>query len=169
MQYCTVLSSLFDAAGPLDGSEADCFIKQLAHGDEYLHGVGIAHCDLKPENLLLTTEGSLKISDFGCSQWICPHEGSDEIRMLSGGRGSKPYKAPEEYTQDEFDGRAVGVWACGVIYIHMRLLRHLWYQARQDAMYYTRYIEERRIEEGYAPIEALEPVSLPLSLSMICS
>ncbi|KAK8872397.1 Serine/threonine-protein kinase hal4 [Apiospora arundinis] len=159
MQYCTAgtLSSLLDAAGPLDNSEADCFFKQLAHGVEYLHDVGIAHCDLKPENLLLTTEGSLKISDFGCSQWIFPLEGSDEIRMLSGGRGSKPYIAPEEYTQSEFDGRAVDVWACGVIYMHMRLFRHLWYQARLDDAYYTRYIEDRRVEEGYAPIEALEP------------
>ncbi|KAK8132043.1 kinase domain-containing protein [Apiospora kogelbergensis] len=160
MQYCAAgtLASLLDAAGPLDGSEADCFFKQLAHGVEYLHGVGIAHCDLKPDNLLLTTEGSLKISDFGCSQWILPLEGSDdEVQMLSLVRGSKPYIAPEEYTQDEFDGRAVDVWACGVIYMHMRLFRHLWYQARQDDMFYTRYVEERRVEEGYAPIESLEP------------
>ncbi|KAK8877762.1 serine/threonine-protein kinase hal4 [Apiospora arundinis] len=167
MQYCTAgtLSSLLDAAGgPLANSEADCFFKQLARGVEYLHDdVGIAHCDLKPENLLLTAEGRLKISDFGFSEWIAPNlegsgGGSDEIRMLSGGRGSKPYIAPEEYTQSEFDGRAVDVWACGVIYMQMRLFpHHLWYQARRDDAYYTRYIEDRRVEEGYAPIEALEP------------
>ncbi|KAK8064082.1 hypothetical protein PG996_008734 [Apiospora saccharicola] len=45
----------------------------------------------------------------------------------------------------------------------MRLSPHyLACQARQGDEYYTRYIEDRRVEEGYAPVEALEPVGLPL-------
>ncbi|KAK7963571.1 serine/threonine-protein kinase hal4 [Apiospora saccharicola] len=79
MQNCTAgtLSSLLGAAGgPIAHGEAECFFKQLARGVEYLHDVAIAHCDLKPKNLLLTVEGLLKISKFGISQWIGPLEGS---------------------------------------------------------------------------------------------
>lgn len=157
MEYCEfgTLSSLLEVAGPLDSIEADCFFKQLCRGVEYLHGVGIAHCDLKPDNLLLTADGSLKISDFGCSQFVCSPE-DDKPRMLSGVRGSRPYIAPEEYNMPEFDGRPVDVWACGVIYMYMRIYRHLWYAAREDDKLYLQYVEDRRVEAGYAPIEALE-------------
>jgi protein-serine/threonine kinase len=39
--------------------------------------------------------------------------------------GSAPYIAPEEYVDEEFDGRAVDVWAAGVIYMVMRTGRYL--------------------------------------------
>ena len=163
MEYCEfgTLSSLLEASGPLDSTEADCFFKQLARGVEYLHGVGIAHCDLKPDNLLLTAGGGLKISDFGCSRAVRSPE-DDKPRMLAGVRGSRPYIAPEEYTASEFDGRPVDVWACGVIYMFMKIYRHLWYVAREDDELYLQYVEDRRVEAGYAPIEALEPVGLCL-------
>jgi protein-serine/threonine kinase len=41
-----------------------------------------------------------------------------------------------------------------------RLFRHLWYSARDDNEYYDECVEDRRVEEGYAPVEALEPVGL---------
>ncbi|KAK8113366.1 serine/threonine-protein kinase hal4 [Apiospora sp. TS-2023a] len=154
-------------AGPLFEATAvraaDCFFKQLERGVGYLHDVSIAHCDLKPENLLLPAEGRLKISNFDCNQRIEPLEGSGStaaIRILSGGRGSKPYIAPEEYTQSEFDRRAADVWPCGVIYMQLRPFfspplapsatgRHILYS-------------DCRAEEGYPPIEVLEPIGLPL-------
>ena len=41
-------------------------------GVEYIHELGIAHRDLKPENLLLDFDGSLKIVDFGLSNFYDP-------------------------------------------------------------------------------------------------
>jgi len=32
----------------------------------YLHNLGLAHCDIKPQNILLSLEGIAKIADFGC-------------------------------------------------------------------------------------------------------
>ncbi|TLD16989.1 uncharacterized protein PgNI_02517 [Pyricularia grisea] len=164
MEFCAAgtLSSLVEDAGPLGRVEADCFAKQLIRGVEHLHSLGIAHCDLKPENLLLTARGLLKISDFGCSQFVHDLDGDDDghgkkrLLMVAGARGSRPYIAPEEYTADEFDGPAADVWACGVIYMFMRLFRHLWYAAMDNDECYTRYVLGRRLEEGYAPLEALE-------------
>lgn len=163
MEFCAAgtLSSLVEDAGPLGPVEAACFTKQLVRGIQHLHDdLGIAHCDLKPENLLLTAHGTLKISDFGCSQFIRVLDGdgadSKHLLMVAGVRGSRPYIAPEEYTSAEFDGRAADVWACGVIYMSIRLCRHLWYAAKENDECYTRYVLGRRLEEGFPPLEALE-------------
>ena len=80
--------------------------------------------------------------------------------MVSGLCGSAPYIAPEEYVDKEFDARAVDVWATGVIYMAMRTGRHLWRVAKKEEdEFYERYLEGRRDEEGYAPIESLHRVS----------
>ncbi|KAL6910530.1 kinase domain-containing protein [Trichoderma evansii] len=157
MEFCSGgdLYTLILSSGKLEVQEADCFFKQMMRGVEYLHEMGVAHRDLKPENLLLTTRGALKITDFGNGECFRMAWESD-AHMVSGLCGSAPYIAPEEYTDKEFDARAVDVWACGVIYMAMRTGRHLWRLAKKDEdEFYARYLEGRRDEEGYGPIESL--------------
>lgn len=85
-----------------------CLFKQLIRGVAYLHAHGIAHRDIKLENLLMTNEGHLKITDFGVSEVFCgEHPGvraargecgtnMQECRRCSPGIcGSLPYIAPE--------------------------------------------------------------------------
>ncbi|PKS09973.1 hypothetical protein jhhlp_004597 [Lomentospora prolificans] len=157
MEFCAGgdLHSLVVAAVKLEVQEADCLFKQLMRGVNYLHEMGVAHRDLKPENLLLTTHGALKITDFGNGECFRMAWETD-AHMVSGLCGSAPYIAPEEYTEKEFDPRAVDVWACGVIYMAMRTGRHLWHVAKKDEdEFYARYLEGRKDEEGYQPIESL--------------
>jgi protein-serine/threonine kinase len=161
MEYCAGgdLRTLIQSAGNLQGLEADCFFKQLMRGVEYMHEMGVAHRDLKPENLLLTTHGALKITEFGNGECF-RMAWEKEAHMTTGLCGSAPYIAPEEYGGGEFDPRAVDVWACGVIYMAMRIGRHLWMVARKDEDdFYERYLEGRRNEDGYPPIETLHRVS----------
>lgn len=157
MEFCAGgdLYTLVLAAGKLEVQEADCFFKQMMRGVEYMHEMGVAHRDLKPENLLLTTHGAIKITDFGNGECFRMAWESD-AHMVSGLCGSAPYIAPEEYVNKEFDARAVDVWACGVIYMAMRTGRHLWRVAKKDEdEFYGRYLDGRRDEEGYGPIESL--------------
>ncbi|KAF2484567.1 kinase domain-containing protein [Neohortaea acidophila] len=157
MEYCAGgdLYSLVLANGKLEVAEADCYFLQLMRGVEYIHEMGVAHRDLKPENLLLTTHGALKITDFGNGECF-RMAWETEAHMTAGLCGSAPYIAPEEYTDKEFDPRAVDVWACGVIYMAMRTGRHLWRVAKKDEdEFYDNYIRGRKSEEGYAPIETL--------------
>jgi len=157
MEYCAGgdLYTLVLTAGKLEVAEADCYFKQLMRGVEYMHEMGVAHRDLKPENLLLTTRGALKITDFGNGECF-RMAWEKEAHMTAGLCGSAPYIAPEEYTDKVFDPRAVDVWATGVIYMAMRTGRHLWRVAKKDDdEFYARYLEGRKEEEGYGPIETL--------------
>ena len=85
-----------------------CLFKQLVQGLNYLHSKGIAHRDVKLENLLITKESKLKITDFGVSEvfsGIHPGlrsaggqcgRGMEDIRLCAPGMcGSPPYVAPE--------------------------------------------------------------------------
>jgi protein-serine/threonine kinase len=161
MEYCSGgdLYTLVLAAGQLEVLEADCFFKQLMRGVEYMHEMGVAHRDLKPENLLLTTRGSIKITDFGNGECF-RMAWEKEAHMTAGLCGSAPYIAPEEYVDQEFDPRAVDVWACGIIYMAMRTGRHLWRLAQKgEDEFFDRYLEDRKEEAGYRPIEVLRRVS----------
>ncbi|KAH7031490.1 kinase-like domain-containing protein [Microdochium trichocladiopsis] len=174
MEYCEAgdLYQLMRSRAPdmLCMAEADCLFKQLMLGVEYLHvSAGVAHCDIKPENLLITYDGRLKIADFGCSQHCrrddqpsvlgssgASSAGPGRNGLVSGARGSEYYKAPEQHVQDQFNGPAADIWACGVTYLVMRVGRRLWPTARMDDQYYAMYIKCRQEAAGYPPIEVLE-------------
>ena len=56
--------------------------------------IGQAHCDLKPNNMMVTPEGVLKVIDFGLAQPIIDEESGQAVKV-KGRRGTKGYMAPE--------------------------------------------------------------------------
>lgn len=154
MDYCNggdLFHLIFESSGGLETVEANCFFKQLIRGVEYLHRMGVSHRDLKPENLLLTTDGCLKISDFGSSEcfrmaWEAGHgKRNGPIHGSTGICGSEPYIAPEQFEKGEFDPRLVDIWSCAVIYMAMRTGKHLWHVARPEDHHYERYLMFRNL------------------------
>ena len=112
MEYCTG-GDLFTLISKSFMKEAEklCCFKQLLRGVAYLHDHGIAHRDIKPENLLITSDGHLKITDFGVSEVFSGrHPGSAGIKCgtdMAGVRlskpgivGSAPYISPEVQNKD---------------------------------------------------------------------
>ena len=110
----------------------DCVFKQLHLGVAFMHLKGIHHRDLKPENLLMDSTGLVRITDFGISDLfissdncLCDNEKPSSasampvIHKSKGLSGSTPNIAPEEFTREEFDPRAVDVWSCFVIFYAM--------------------------------------------------
>ncbi|KAG7136322.1 Serine/threonine-protein kinase hal4 like [Verticillium longisporum] len=160
MEFCDGgdLFALIRSAGILEVQEANCLFKQLMRGVEYIHEMGIAHRDLKPENLLLTSCGLLKIGDFGNGHRL-RMASETHIHVVSELCGSVPYMAPEGYSDGEFDARAADIWACGIIYMVMRTGGFLWTIAKTEDECYGQYLEDRRKEDGYDPIETLHQVS----------
>ncbi|EXM14091.1 HAL protein kinase [Fusarium oxysporum f. sp. vasinfectum 25433] len=137
----------------LEVEKVGCFFKQL------MRGVDVVHRNLKPENLLLTRHGRLKISDIGNSDCF-RMAWENDVHMMSGLCGTGTYIAPEVYMNQEYDGREVDVWDCGVIYTAMRTGVYLWHEARKDEdKIFAQYLKDRRQEEGFSPIESLKPLS----------
>lgn len=101
----------------LKESEAMNWMRQLLLGLRDLHHVGVLHRDLKPENLLLTSEGVLKIADFG---WCTDLR--ENPRALA---GTFLYMAPEVLAQRSVQTEAVDVWSAGVTFFQLLTGRQL--------------------------------------------
>jgi serine/threonine protein kinase len=92
------------------------FMSQLLAGVHHCHSRGVAHRDLKLENVLLTKDGVVKVIDFGLSH-IYAKGGDGEFDrsvLLKEMCGSKSYAAPEVLSGVGYDGFLADVWSLGV-------------------------------------------------------
>ncbi|KAL5614782.1 hypothetical protein BROUX41_004871 [Berkeleyomyces rouxiae] len=101
-------------ATPLEEEKARHYFRDLILGIEYLHSQCIIHRDIKPDNLLLSEDDVLKISDFGVSQMFTDVRKGD--MKISKDAGSPAFMAPELCRAQHGDvaGKAVDIWAMGV-------------------------------------------------------
>jgi serine/threonine-protein kinase len=101
---------------PLSISQAVDFANQLAQALGYCHQQGVVHRDLKPENVLITSDGVLKLMDFG----IALLEGAKRVTWgsFSPAVGTPDYMAPEQVRGERGDERT-DVYAVGVILFEM--------------------------------------------------
>ena len=61
-------SSLLEQVGSFDEDTAKYYLAQIVLALEYLHSKGVIHRDLKPDNILIDSEGRIKLTDFGLSE-----------------------------------------------------------------------------------------------------
>ncbi|XP_031107310.1 phosphoenolpyruvate carboxylase kinase 2-like [Ipomoea triloba] len=98
------------ARGALPEAEAAGIFRQLMSAIGRCHVTGIAHRDVKPDNVLFDSEGNLKLADFGSAEWF----GGYEDRMMNGVVGTPYYVAPEVLMGRDYNEK-VDVWSAGVI------------------------------------------------------
>lgn len=77
-----------------------------------IHNQGLAHRDLKIENLLLDKDFNLKVADFGLVSKIRDEKG---FVLLKGKCGTPEYMAPEVWSQGVYNGAVADIFSCGVI------------------------------------------------------
>ncbi|KAF5254043.1 hypothetical protein FANTH_1108 [Fusarium anthophilum] len=161
MEYCSE-GDLFSlvSKGHLKGDDRKkdrmCLFKQLIQGVHYLHANGIAHRDIKLENLLITKDSKLKITDFGVSEVFCgTHPGlreaggqcgrnmSGEIRLCSPGIcGSEPYIAPEVLAKKvTYDPRSLDVWSSAIVMIYLTFGGAIWSRAVPGELHYDKLVK----------------------------
>ncbi|KAJ2889903.1 hypothetical protein IWW38_004431, partial [Coemansia aciculifera] len=99
------------ASEPLQPESAHKYFTQALLALEYLHEHDIVHRDIKPDNMLVTKDGTLKISDFGESTLHERH--CDKVR---GSSGTPAFMAPElcQGGSNEVSGEAADIWSLGV-------------------------------------------------------
>ena len=98
--------------GPVPVDQAVDWGRQLAETLAYLHAHGIVHRDLKPENVLVTSDGKLKVADFGTALLT----GARRLtwRHLSESLGTPDYMSPEQVQGNRGDARS-DIYAWGVM------------------------------------------------------
>mmetsp|Transcript_5136 Transcript_5136/g.12806 ORF Transcript_5136/g.12806 Transcript_5136/m.12806 type:complete len:680 (-) Transcript_5136:335-2374(-) len=100
--------------GMLGESEAATNLGQLLLAVHHCHSKGVAHRDIKLENILLQASGQLKLIDFGLAALHDVVNGRPVPRVLKDKCGSKSYAAPEVNTGRGYNGFAADVWSCGI-------------------------------------------------------
>ena len=116
------LLSLVQQFGHLTEQVISCYATQIISGLSYLHRNGVLHRDIKPANLLYTTQGVVKLADFGTCQ-IC--EDDEGARTLAGKFvGTVAYASPEAIKGR--NQKASDVWEMGMTMCELATGRSAW-------------------------------------------
>lgn len=149
MEYCPIDFFAVVMTGKMSRGEINCCLRQLTEGVEYLHSMGLAHRDLKLDNCVMTSDGILKLIDFG-SAVVFRYPMETEVAMAHGVVGSDPYLAPEVLTSTKsYDPQCVDVWSIGIIYCCMMLKRFPWKAPRESDENFRLYCLPDDVEHDY--------------------
>ncbi|CAG4938012.1 unnamed protein product [Colias eurytheme] len=125
MEFCVgVLQDMLESSPgkKFPQHQAHDYFTQLLDGLEYLHGQGVVHKDIKPGNLLLTLDQTLKITDFGVAEAL---DMFSPIDTCYTGQGSPAFQPPEIANGAEtFSGIKVDIWSSGVTLYNMTTGRY---------------------------------------------
>ena len=87
------------------------------------HERNIIHCDLKPENIMLTGTNEIKVLDFGVAKRLPRSDKSSTMEKARGFGGTLAYMAPEVLLEHAVDGRA-DIFSLGVVFYEMLTGQH---------------------------------------------
>jgi serine/threonine protein kinase len=91
------------------------YFRQTCDGLEYIHSQGVIHKDIKPGNLLIAPDDTVRIADFGVAEQLSSFAADDHIVRSS---GTLAFQPPEVFNQAKEDavypGFKLDVWSMGV-------------------------------------------------------
>jgi Tol biopolymer transport system component len=100
--------------GPLELSKIIDFALQISSGLDKAHSQGIVHRDIKPANIMITTDGVVKLLDFGLAKL----HGQTQLTGSGATMGTLLYMSPEQVVGDNLDHRT-DIWSLGVVLYEM--------------------------------------------------
>ncbi|KAL6871402.1 Pkinase domain-containing protein [Trichoderma novae-zelandiae] len=142
--------------GKMTREEIRCSFLQILNGVTYLHSMGLAHRDLKLDNVVVSDKGIMKIIDFG-SAHVFKYPFESGSVPAKGIVGSDPYLAPEVYDSKEYNAEAVDIWSLAIIFCCMTLRRFPWKIPRMTDNSYKLFAASPT--PGHDPRKLLRPKS----------
>ncbi|XP_069705463.1 cyclin-dependent kinase-like 2 isoform X2 [Periplaneta americana] len=110
----TILDELENNTSGLGDELSRQYIFQVLRGIEFCHNNNIVHRDVKPENVLVSQLGVIKLCDFGFARLLA-HPGETYTDYVA----TRWYRAPELLVGDTKYGREVDIWAVGCLFAEM--------------------------------------------------
>lgn len=107
------LRDCFERKVRFNTDQAVNILAQLLKALQHAHEHGVWHRDVKPANLLLMSDGQVKVTDFGIARVECPNLAQPDEIM-----GTPGFIAPEMYLGEMFDQR-IDLFAAGVVFYHL--------------------------------------------------
>jgi serine/threonine-protein kinase len=155
------LSKLLRLEGPMGPQRAARLVLELAHAVHAAHENSIIHRDLKPGNVLMTEDGTPKISDFGLAKLVDQINEDQLDTRPHEPLGTPGYMAPEQ-VRGELDkiGPATDVYGLGTILYECLTGRRPFQGGLLSVAYQV-------VEQSPAPPRQIRP-AIPVSLERIC-
>jgi len=104
--------------GPMSPERATETLAQAAAALSATHEAGVFHCDVKPENLLVTSSGATKLGDFGMARPVPAGKGTERSER-DGVRAGTPFYTAPELWRGEPASHATDVYALGATYFYL--------------------------------------------------
>ena len=108
------LDKLSERVGAIAPERAAYVIDQILSALEHAHRGGVVHRDVKPANVMVTDEGSIKIMDFGIARVLGAEQKTVDFRLM----GTPAYMSPEQVLGEEVDGRS-DLYSVGVLFYRL--------------------------------------------------
>ncbi|MEO6331140.1 MAG: protein kinase, partial [Gemmatimonadaceae bacterium] len=112
------LRARLNRAGELPIGEAVRIVRDIADALEYAHGEGVAHRDIKPDNVLVSGHHAL-VTDFGVSKALSSSTGAQSITSIGVALGTPAYMSPEQATADPTIDHRTDIYALGVLFYEL--------------------------------------------------
>lgn len=108
------LKDYLSKKGPITWQETTFFALQIAKALQHAHNRGIVHRDIKPQNIMLLRDGTVKVADFGIAHQVAKQHTYSKGEAI----GSVHYISPEQAKGSRIDNRA-DIYSLGVVMYEM--------------------------------------------------
>jgi len=123
--------------GPIKESHVRIWFRQIVLAVQYLHAMDIVHRDIKCENILITENLTLKLTDFGFSKFIKRGQRLNCITHCC----SVGYAAPEVLRQSAYDGMLSDIWSLGVV-LYVMLNKKMPFSSKSIKFIYKQQVHQ---------------------------
>ena len=147
------LKTYIEKKGQLSFKEAVSIAIQVGRGIEAAHNKNIIHRDIKPQNIIISTEGKVKVTDFGIAKAVSSNTISSDVM------GSVHYSSPEQARNGFIDGKS-DIYSLGIVMYEMVTGRVPFDGDTTVAVAIQHLQEEMESPKTYAP-------DLPVSMEKI--